>query len=89
MYNDDSSVVFYARNAIKEAKRDPLEGLDKLALPDTMVHGQVIDDKKQSTKHNYETPAPMKDGGHSPSDADERTDKIQGTGQSKPDTVKI
>ncbi len=89
---DITSKIFLIRESvqsIKEAKRDPLEGIDSLMNVDTMVHGTENMPANKSSNKNFDTSKKKNPGGHSPSDADERTDDIQGSKPTKPDTVKI
>lgn len=78
MFDNYRDSIFIIQKAVQEAKRDPLKDMDTLAIPDTIIHGQVIGNgKTKSSSKNIDTSVQKNDRGHSPSDADTVTDGEQ------------
>lgn len=81
MFEDEVSTRFFIlqRHLIQEAKRDPLEGIDRLYIPKTMVHGQS---KEMKMKEEIEDPEKKRAAWQS--DADDITDDEVTTPPAKP-----
>lgn len=88
-----SNLLFKHDKAVRETHvtRDPLEGIDRIYIPDGPNHdwGQQADPARVSHTESDTVKGKMNAGGHGESDADKRLESQEGKKPTKPDTHKI